>query len=82
MTTIAKAKMPGACRSGGDSRGSLVHLIENPDARPLVLLGPALCGALPNHDWVDTLPTDEQTCPRCQRKLEKMQAAGDRDITP
>jgi hypothetical protein len=71
---LEKAAMPGACRSGGDSRGSVVHLVENPNDRPLALLGPALCGASPKSDWVSSWNVGRD-CPRCQRKLEKMQEA-------
>lgn len=70
---ISKGLMPGACRSGGDSRGRVAHLIENPEGRPVHLLGFALCGKAPHFDWSDNLSGHEKICPRCQKKLDKMQ---------
>lgn len=68
---LSKGTMPGACRSGGDNKGRLVHLIDNPDNRPVHLLGQALCGAMPHFDWSENLPATERICSRCQRKLAR-----------
>jgi len=73
-TNITRAKMTGACRSGRDSRGTVVHLIDNPDNRPRTLLGAALCGATPRGDWSGWEPEpNARTCPKCQRMVEKVQ---------
>lgn len=69
--TLSKGLMPGACRSGGDNRGKVVHLIDNPEGRPVHLLGPALCGAMPHFDWSDNLPATQRICPRCLSKLAR-----------
>ena len=65
-----RATMPGSCRSGRDSRGTVVHLVANPEGRPLSLLGPALCGRMPRLDWSDNLASSGRVCPKCQKEFD------------
>lgn len=69
--TITKATKAGGLRSGGDSHGAVIHLIENPDSQPLYNLGAALCGAEPRIMWSDWVPESGKVCPKCQRKLDQ-----------
>jgi hypothetical protein len=63
--TLTTVKMAGNLRSGRDTRGSLIHLVSNPDGRSRSTLGPALCGATPRIDWSGWEPADGSVCPKC-----------------
>ena len=77
---ITRAKMTGACRSGRDSRGTVVHLIDNPNARSRTLLGAALCGAIPRAEWSGWEPEpNEPICPKCQRKIDRLLAEANKE---
>lgn len=71
MVTITKATKAGNLRSGGDSHGAVIHLIENPDGQPLYNLGAALCGTTPRIMWSDWVPATGKVCPKRQRTLDQ-----------
>jgi hypothetical protein len=69
---LTAVKMPGGCRSGRDTRGSLIHLVMNPEGRSRSILGAALCGAMPRGDWSGWEPDSGTPCPNCQQKAPEV----------
>lgn len=67
---LIKATMAGACRSGGDSHGTVIHLIADNGSGVLPECAPALCGKSPKLFWSDWVPPSGKTCPRCAKKSD------------
>lgn len=63
MADLMRVRKAGALRSGSDSRGSTIHLIEPGHYYG----GPALCGQQPSIQWSDSLGSRIKECPKCQR---------------
>ena len=68
QTSFTRATCAGRLRSGGDAHGTVIHLIENPEGKPLYNLGAALCGREPKIMWSDWVPENGRTCPKCAKR--------------
>ena len=69
-TRFYLASKAGGCRSGGDSHGTVWHLVRGWSV--FSGGGKALCGAQPSIQWSHPwLSTQKVTCKKCEKAVER-----------